>query len=636
MSNRLILIPLGGLGERFKNVGYTIPKPLINVFGKPILYWVLDNLKISSETILIPYNNSLEKYNFENKLTHDYPNINFFFHKLDNNTRGCAESICIILNKLSVDDCPIICIDGDNFYNTDILSLWRNNNSVFTFEDNTNSTQYSYISFNKSTNVIDNIKEKEKISTYACCGSYGFNSYKKLLEFCKYIITNDIRQKEEFYLSGVINEMIKNNNLFFNITISKKDYICLGTPLQMKLFINNNPVNNVNNKKQIDIKRFCFDLDGTLVSHPTIKNDYTSVKPIIKTIEYLKYLKGMGNYIIIYTARRMKTHNGNVGAIIKDVGKITLDTLEKFKIPYDEIIFGKPYANFYIDDLGVNCFDDIDKHTGFYNSKIPPRNFNSLETRNVEIYRKKSNDLSGEIFYYLNIPSKVKDIFPVFFDYDSNNKWYEIEKINGVTISEIYTSMNLSINDFDAVLNTLHRLHSCGSVIDDDIDIYSNYTDKIVDRYNKYDYSKYENAESIYNSLIDNLSKYILSNSGTKTIIHGDSVFTNILINNLGKIKFIDMRGKVGDKLSIVGDKYYDYAKILQSLVGYDEIMHNTTVLLSYKEKFVKHFFSKFDHVEIHNIKIITKSLLFTLIPFHDDDLKKHKYISLIDSPYLN
>lgn len=128
--------------------------------------------------------------------------------------------------------------------------------------------------------------------------------------------------------------MIKNNNIFFNITISKKNYICLGTLLQMKIFINNNPVNNVNYKKQIDNKRFCFDLDGTLVSYPIIKNDYTSVKPMIKTIEYLKYLKGMGHYIIIYTARRMKTHNGNIGLIIKDVKKITINTLEKYEIPY--------------------------------------------------------------------------------------------------------------------------------------------------------------------------------------------------------------------------------------------------------------------------------------------------------------
>jgi hypothetical protein len=50
----------------------------------------------------------------------------------------------------------------------------------------------------------------------------------------------------------------------------------------------------------------------------------------------------------------MKTHNGNIGKINADIGKITFDTLEKFNIPYDEIYFGKPHADFYIDDLAIN------------------------------------------------------------------------------------------------------------------------------------------------------------------------------------------------------------------------------------------------------------------------------------------
>jgi hypothetical protein len=54
--------------------------------------------------------------------------------------------------------------------------------------------------------------------------------------------------------------------------------------------------------------RFCFDLDNTLVTFPKIPNDYTTVEPIQNTINYLKYLKTFGHTIIIYTARRMKTH----------------------------------------------------------------------------------------------------------------------------------------------------------------------------------------------------------------------------------------------------------------------------------------------------------------------------------------
>ena len=56
----LILIPLGGLGTRFSKNNYKLPKPLINVMGKPIIYWLLDNLNIKQDDIIIiPYNNEL-------------------------------------------------------------------------------------------------------------------------------------------------------------------------------------------------------------------------------------------------------------------------------------------------------------------------------------------------------------------------------------------------------------------------------------------------------------------------------------------------------------------------------------------------------------------------------------------------
>ena len=58
---------------------------------------------------------------------------------------------------------------------------------------------------------------------------------------------------------------------------------------------------------------------------------------IKRNIEYLRYLKSFDHTIIIYTARRMKTYNGNIGKLMADIGKITFDTLEKFSIPYDEI-----------------------------------------------------------------------------------------------------------------------------------------------------------------------------------------------------------------------------------------------------------------------------------------------------------
>lgn len=103
--------------------------------------------------------------------------------------------------------------------------------------------------------------------------------------------------------------------------------------------------------------RICIDLDGVICQLRKENETYRDLKPVIGAIEKLKNLRDNGHYIIIYTARRMKTHNANTAKVIADIGKITLDWLTKYNIPYDEILFGKPWADIYIDDNAFR-FDD--------------------------------------------------------------------------------------------------------------------------------------------------------------------------------------------------------------------------------------------------------------------------------------
>ena len=504
-------------------------------------------------------------------------------------------------------------------------------NRIVIFEDNSSEEVYSYVKLNESK-VIE-IKEKSKISNNACSGAYGFKSWKQLNSYCKKIIDNDIKQKNEFYTSTVIQEMIKDKISFDVSYVNNDKYICLGTPLHVRLFCNNFPrINALNNEKMLKSNRYCFDLDNTLVTFPRITNDYTSVLPIEKNINFLRYLKKLGHIIIIYTARRMKTHKGNVGKITADIGKITFDTLEKFNIPYDEIYFGKPYADFYIDDLAISSYDNLEKELGFYKSDILPRDFNSIENTSVQTCKKSSDDLSGEIYYYLNIPNQIKDIFPVILNYDENNKWYEMEKINGIPISKLYLDKELTKDQLYHIFGSIVRIQTC-NIENKNINIYQNYCHKLKKRYEEYDYSKFKDSEIIFNELYNKLENYEKNQLGKITVIHGDTVFTNILINEFGKIKFIDMRGKQGDKLTINGDWLYDWAKLYQSLVGYDEILESKYVNLEYKKSLIEYFkqlfIEKYTQNDFDNMELITKSLLFSLIPLHNNS-KCNEYYELI------
>ena len=635
---QIILLPAGGTGNRFKDNGYDKPKALINIFGRPIISYLLDNLKLTEATLVyITYNKEYEKYRLEDSLKKMYPEIDFKFHQLQHDTEGAAHTVNIALTNLDLNyDIPVLCLDIDNFYTDDILSKWAGTNGVLYFNDTGESAIYSYVDFD-DTGVLD-IQEKNKISDNACCGAYGFKSYRQLLKYTSETIAGKVRVKNEFYMSTCIRRMLTAGIKFEAVEVNKADFHCLGTPSQLKLFYNNWPniscvdLDNKNAKLKI-----CFDLDNTLVTYPHVAGDYSTVQPIENNINFLKYLKKFGHTIIIQTARRMKTHNSNVGALVADIGKVTIETLEKFDIPYDELYFGKPHADFYIDDNAVSAYANLEKEIGFYHDTIKPRDFNSVEIETIEIYTKKSENLAGEIYYYNNIPKELKDMFPVIINYDTNNQWYSIERINGLTLSNMYLSQLMNYNILHSVMESIQRIQtvSIPEDADTDIDIYANYVDKLDKRYEEYDYTKHKSSKEMYQDIRNHLEDYCKTKSGKLTCIHGDPVFSNILINKYHKVKFIDMRGAQGDKLSIYGDWLYDWSKLYQSLLGYDEILLDKEVSTEYKNKMLEDFESIFlkwyTKRDFKNLKNITNSLLFTLLPLHDNN-KCDKYYNLINN----
>lgn len=627
---KIIIIPIGGIGERFQNAGYKLPKPLINVAGKPIVHWLIESLDLTNiNMIYIPYNKHLKKYRFEDNLIHCFPHIKFKFMCLEHATNGAAETVKNILeyyNLQLVDDTQVACIDSDIFFTTNVLKMWDGSNTIFTFNDCSNQSIYSYVKLD-GDKIID-IKEKQKISSNACCGIYAFNSIRELYESCVHIILNNINQKGEFYISCIIGHMLSLNKIFYNKIILKDEYHCLGTPLQIKML--------PDKLSSINKKRYCFDLDNTLVTFPKISNDYTSVEPIQQNIDILKKIKLYGNTIIIYTARNMKTYNGNVGKACANIGKITFDTLEKFNIPYDEIYFGKPMADFYIDDLAVSSYENLEKIIGFYEINTPSRHYNNVEIDQIDIIKKSSDNLEGEIFYYKSLKQmeKITKYFPVFIDCDTNNKWYTIEKINGITISKLYLSEELTFDTLNNLMDVLAEIQLSYECDQSGINIYENYSNKIINRYTNYDFTKFNNHAYIFEMLTTNMKIYETENKGCIKVIHGDPVFTNIFIDIYGKIKFIDMRGKLGNTLTVFGDWLYDWAKLYQSLIGYDEILHNVEIDIIYKNKMIEYFRNKFttkySGKDFENLRMITKSLLFTLIPLHNNN-KCEKYYDLIN-----
>jgi capsule biosynthesis phosphatase len=619
-----ILIPILGKGSRFSiDGGYTLPKPMIRSCGEHLICKLLKSLNITnSDTVYILYREEFDIYNFTETVSHNVDTIeNIQFLPFNGNTRGAAESINIGCDFITNEDTVLI-LDCDTIYECDIISEVRKSKNAIVYTKNYDSKPiYSYIIYNDKKQVLS-IQEKEKISNNISVGAYLFRDKATIKKYSELALNAE--KNKECYISSIYKEMIKDTKYIDAIYIDS--FNCFGTPEQLKK-ISSNIHCHLENKK-----RFCFDLDNTLVSYPEKPGDYSTVKPIKNNIKLLRYLHETGHYIIIYTARRMRTWEGDVDKVIDDIGETTKNTLEEFNIPYHELKFGKPYANFYIDDLAINAFEDIEKQTGFYMLHTEPRDHNRLTIYNDSV-EKFSDDISGEKHYYQNIPEKIKNFFPRIIKY--NNFSIIMEKIDGIPLSYLYTSKNLSENLLKSIFENLKIMHDISPNEDFTCNIYSNYLDKLKNRVSNFDFSAYNNFDYVYNDIVKALEKYENEKLGKSGVIHGDPVFSNILIDYENNSKFIDMRGKVGSSLTIYGDIMYDYAKIYQSIIGYDFVLYDKIIDNKFLEEYKKIFYEYIEHNYGQNyleyIRSITKSLIISLIPIHNND-KCQKYYELIDN----
>jgi len=431
--------------------------------------------------------------------------------------------------------------------------------------------------------------------------------------------------------------------------------------------------NNIKNKNKL---RICFDLDNTLLTYPAIAGDYSTVKPIYKNLALLKKLKSDGHEIIIYTARRMKTHHGNIGKVIKDIAGITIDTLERFNIEYDELIFGKPIADIYIDDRAINPYiNDLSYFGLFYDTEVADaadavvhqyipnkiRNNKYNKIRRIDdAYIVKTGPIDimkGELFYYQNIPSSpsgIEDYFPRLIDYsiDVNTIDLKMDYIEGIPLYYLYKNCLMTHRHIDELFDILEHLHTCEDTIDridriDRIDcivitrdnVKKNYIKKLNNRFNKEDYP-FEDAEDVFRAIIEGIEAHfspILS-----PVIHGDFWFSNIILkyaigdaggdtdtDNRNRYKLLDMRGMIDDILTLNGDIYYDYGKLYQSILGYDLVLNGDASRDAYFQEMKTYFLQKClaKGLNIDFLTYVTKGLVFGTMPFishYDNDVKKN------------
>ena len=236
-ENLNILIPMAGAGSRFEKAGYTFPKPLIDVNGKPMIQVVIENLNIKANYIYIVQKSHREKYNLDTLLNLITPNCKIV--EVDGLTEGAA-STALLAKEYINNDKPLF------FANSDQFVEWDSNE--FMYKMNETNADGGIVSFTAThpkwsfakideNGLVTEVAEKNPISDIATVGYYWWKNGSDFVKYAEQMIDKDLRINNEFYVCPVYNEAIKDNKEIRTFDVEKM--WGLGTPEDLKHYLEN-------------------------------------------------------------------------------------------------------------------------------------------------------------------------------------------------------------------------------------------------------------------------------------------------------------------------------------------------------------------------------------------------------------
>ena len=238
-ENMNILIPMAGRGSRFETQGYTFPKPLIEVKGKPMIQVVVDNLNIKAKYTFIVQKEHYEKYNLKYLLNLITPNCNIV--QVEGITEGAA--CTTLLAKEFIDnEQPLLIANSDQFVEWDsskTLYAFSNSESdggILTFK--ASHPKWSYVKLNDE-GYAEEVAEKKPISNNATVGIYWWKKGAEYVKYAEQMIKRNIRTNNEFYVCPVFNEAIQDNKKIIINEIKKEGMWGIGTPEDLNYFLKN-------------------------------------------------------------------------------------------------------------------------------------------------------------------------------------------------------------------------------------------------------------------------------------------------------------------------------------------------------------------------------------------------------------
>lgn len=236
-----IVVPMAGRGSRFASAGYTIPKPLIPVGGKPMIQWVIDNVRPSQPhcfTFICLEEHLVTYPEVPATLKQLCPGCNIV--TVRQVTEGAACTVLLAKEIINNDD-PLMIANADQYVELDInayltaMEAGKADGLIMTFW-----SDHPKWSFCRMTGdgTVREVVEKKVVSNEATVGIYNFRHGREFVRAAEQMIAKNLRVNNEFYVAPAYNQLIDEGQKVV-IAATGREYdgmYGLGTPEDLNFF----------------------------------------------------------------------------------------------------------------------------------------------------------------------------------------------------------------------------------------------------------------------------------------------------------------------------------------------------------------------------------------------------------------
>lgn len=212
MNKLHLIMPMAGKGSRFFENGFVVPKPLIEIKGKPFFFWAVRSVEKfveCAEIVFVILEEHIRENHLDDAIHNYWPNARII--ALSKVTEGAAITALRAVETIPENE-PLLINDCDHLFYCKAFNDFVESEDIdngpaaalLTFQSD--NPAFSYVQYDVNNNVCGTV-EKQVVSQDAICGAYYFRNRQTYISACKAYLLKCAYK--EYFISGIYNSLIE-------------------------------------------------------------------------------------------------------------------------------------------------------------------------------------------------------------------------------------------------------------------------------------------------------------------------------------------------------------------------------------------------------------------------------------------